>query len=201
MAVRSAFALGLHREETMVMFRDSKLALRCNLWRSLFVLDRFLAASLGRPTAISEDDCSEDALKAPVAPGIEFVDASTNLAHTQGVDAAVRGCRVVGVILKKVYAQRRVLTKIAQDIVKQCTAWHRKLHATLDWRQPLSAPVTPGHGIAILHANLLYCHSVILLTRPFFLHVVQSGRVHNGRPAPRLSSRMEKFSEVCVSAS
>lgn len=41
MAVRSAFALGLHREETLVIFNTEEQTLRRNLWRSLFVLDRF----------------------------------------------------------------------------------------------------------------------------------------------------------------
>ncbi len=58
MAVRSAFALGLHREETMCIFGGAEQSVRRNLWRTLFVLDRFLATSLGRPTAIRESDCS-----------------------------------------------------------------------------------------------------------------------------------------------
>lgn len=41
MAVRSAFALGLHREEPMVIFSAEEQTLRRNLWRSLFILDRF----------------------------------------------------------------------------------------------------------------------------------------------------------------
>lgn len=63
MAVRSAFALGLHRDETMRIFSNNEQAVRRNLWRSLFVLDRFLAASLGRPTAIRESDCSGPTLQ------------------------------------------------------------------------------------------------------------------------------------------
>jgi hypothetical protein len=54
MAARSAQALGLHREETMIIFGAEEQKARKNLWRSLFVIDRLLSCSLGRPTAISE---------------------------------------------------------------------------------------------------------------------------------------------------
>ncbi|KAK1963511.1 hypothetical protein LY78DRAFT_683234 [Colletotrichum sublineola] len=63
MAVRSGFALGLHRvQENHFIFKSHEIRLRRNLWRSLFVLDRFLAASLGRPVAIDEQECSTEAL-------------------------------------------------------------------------------------------------------------------------------------------
>ena len=202
MAVRSAFALGLHREETMIVFHDARLTLRCNLWRSIFILDRFLAASLGRPCAISEDDCSEAALKPPPSLEARFSEPHSTLAHSEGVDAAVRTCRVIGLILKKIYAhpRRRVLTKSAQDIAKQSLSWPQRLHSSLHWRQPLTNPVSATQGTAILHVNLLYCHSVILLTRPFFLHLVQAHRSGPSLIAPRPSSRMERFSETCIAA-
>ena len=200
MAVRSAIALGLHREEPMVMFRDAQLVLRCNLWRSLFILDRFLAASLGRPTAISEDDCSDATLSLPHAPAAAFAGPAVNPSHSEGVDADVRSSRVIGVILKKVYAQRRVNLRTSQDIVRRCLPWPQKLHPTLHWRQAVGGRISASQGIAILHVNLLYCHAVVLLTRPHFLHVVQADRSGAPGSAPRPMSRMERFSEVCVSA-
>ena len=201
MAVRSAIALGLHREEPMVMFRDAQLVLRCNLWRSLFILDRFLAASLGRPTAISEDDCSDATLRLPDPPDADFIGPTANPADAEGVDANVRSCRIIGVILKSVYAQRRVNLRMSQEIARRCVPWPQKLHSTMQWRQALGGRVSADRGIAILHVNLLYCHAVILLTRPHFLHVVQADRSRGTAAAPRPASRMERFSEVCVSAS
>src|SRR3954447_3708443 len=108
MAVRSAYALGLHREETMVIFTPEDQALRRNLWRSLFVMDRFLSCSLGRPAAISEEDCSGDTLK-PADPDNDsdtfgFNTAFQNTANFSqtgalGLEAAVRSCAVIGTIL------------------------------------------------------------------------------------------------------
>ncbi|KAJ2896619.1 hypothetical protein MKZ38_005409 [Zalerion maritima] len=218
MAVRSAFALGLHREETMVIFSADELAVRRNLWRSLFVLDRFLSASLGRPAAISEDDCSGDALKTPERSGgltggltgaaaavANFATASlTPSSSTVGLDAAVRSCHVIGEILKKVYSKRKISTRVAQEIADRHKCWPTALHPSLHWKQAMNRGISASQGIAILHVNLLYCHSIILLTRPFFLYLltkVERERANGGHPAPRISSRMEKFSEACVQAS
>lgn len=213
MAVRSAYALGLHRDETMIIFGPEDQAARRNLWRSLFVMDRFLACSLGRPPAISEEDCSGDSLK-PGEPSIpdEFgfsnpFTPSTDSGQTaaQGLDAAVRSCSVIGAILKRVYQHRKISTKLAQEIADVCKLWPKALTPSLHWRQYATA--SPSQGMAILHVNLFYCHSIVLLTRPFFLYILNS-EVQRGpsegfnRPRSRRNyGRMEKFSEACVIAS
>ena len=208
MAVRSAFALGLHREETMCIFSSAEQSIRRNLWRSLFVLDRFLAASLGRPTAIRESDCSGTTLSTgerppfpqapfPTAANVNFIGP-----HALGLEAAVRSCHVIGVILEKVYSKRKISTKIAQEIADACKDWNKALDPSLHYQQAKSA--NPAQGIAILHVNLLYCHSILLLTRPFFLFVmnkIHQEPVKPGQRAERTSTRMDKFAEACVISS
>ena len=204
MAVRSAFALGLHREETLVIYSQEEKQIRRKVWRSLFVFDRFLAASMGRPTAISEDDCSGDTLR-PSGAGATADPPTTAYPQINALalEASVRSCHVIGVILKRVYQQRRISTKLAQDIADTCKLWPNSLSPALHWRQ--AATATPNHGIAILHVNILYCHSIILLTRPFFLYLLnceiqnlQKGSVQRSK---RPGGKMEKFAEACVVAS
>lgn len=206
MAVRSAFALGLHREETFPIYSSSEQSIRRNLWRSLFVLDRFLATSLGRPTSIRESDCSGTTLSTgeihsppPQSPFPST--ANSNFANTQslGLAAAVRSCHVIGVILESVYSSRKISTKVAQEIADSCKSWHKDLDPSLNHRHQSVA--TPSQGIAILHINLLYCHSVILLTRPFFLFVMDKAHKERRRPGRKSLSRLERFAEACVSAS
>ena len=208
MAVRSAFALGLHREETMCIFSSAEQSIRRNLWRSLFVLDRFLAASLGRPTAIRESDCSGTTLSTgekapfPQAPFPTAANANFTGPHALGLEASVRSCHVIGVILEKVYSKRKISTKIAQEIADACKAWNKTLDPSLHYQQAKSA--SPAQGIAILHVNLLYCHSIVLLTRPFFLFVMY--KIHQdptkaSQRSERSSSRMDKFAEACVISS
>ncbi|KAF2680296.1 hypothetical protein K458DRAFT_345312 [Lentithecium fluviatile CBS 122367] len=211
MAARSAQALGLHREETMVIFGPEEQMARRNLWRSLFVMDRLLACSLGRPTSISEDDCSGDTLH-PAEPTSDPIftqngntRANFNETGACALEAAVRSCSVIGHILKKVYQQRKISTRLAQEIADTCKTWPRALPTVLHWRQASSA--TASQGVAILHVNLFYCHSIILLTRPFFLYILnmetqrQVSQASSGSRAPRPYLRMEKFSEACVIAS
>ncbi|KAJ4361939.1 hypothetical protein N0V83_010880 [Neocucurbitaria cava] len=209
MAARSAHALGLHREETMVIFSPEEQIQRKNLWRSIFVIDRLLSCSLGRPTAISEDDCSGDTLHPPE----QFLDPSFNIngntmpdyneTGSHALEAAVRSCSVIGLILRKVYQQRKISTRLAQEIADICKSWPRALPPILHWRQAANA--SPSQGVAILHVNLFYCHSIILLTRPFFLYILnletQRHVNQTGTRGPRPYLRMEKFSEACVIAS
>ncbi|CAO2653218.1 Nn.00g026290.m01.CDS01 [Neocucurbitaria sp. VM-36] len=209
MATRSAHALGLHREETMVIFSPEDQVQRKNLWRSIFVMDRLLSCSLGRPTAISEDDCSGDTLHPPE----QFLDPPFNLngnavpdyneTGPHALEAAVRSCSVLGMILRKVYQQRKISTRLAQEIADICKSWPRALPPVLHWRQ--AATASPSQGVAILHVNLFYCHSIILLTRPFFLYILnletQRHVNQTGTRGPRPYLRMEKFSEACVIAS
>ncbi|KAF2092151.1 hypothetical protein K490DRAFT_18591, partial [Saccharata proteae CBS 121410] len=212
MAVRSAYALGLHREETMIIFSLDEQAARRNLWKSLFVMDRFLSFSLGRPTAISEDDCSGDTLRPSPFESESFGFDSAFLPPTSrgnstacALEAAVRSCSVIGRILKQVYQQRKISTRLAQEIADVCKMWPKALAPSLHWRK--AATATPSEGIAILHANLFYCHSIILLTRPFFLYIMntetQRELASNGAPLKQRQKhlRMERFSEACVIAS
>lgn len=202
MAVRTAYTLGLHREETLVVFPAEQQTARRNLWRSLFVLDRFLSASLGRPMAIAEEECSGEVID----PSSSLYSAPQLKPHEYcraGMQAAVRSCHVVGIVLKKVYLQRKISTKLAQELADQCKRWPENLSPTLHWRQ--ASRRDRRKAIAILHSNQVYCHSIILLTRPFFLYLlsteIQQTRLGAGQLPQRSRGRMEEFSDACLTAS
>lgn len=157
MAVRSAFALGLHREETLSfsLFNSIEQMERRNLWRTLFVLDRFLSTTLGRPTAIRESDCSGDVLdiagmkRFPQTPFPDGVNAGKKA--EPGLASAVRSCHIIGVILEKIYSQRKVSSKIATKIAEECKGWPGLRDESLD---PAKANAEePSQGIAILHVR------------------------------------------------
>ena len=200
MAARSAYSLGLHREETLIIFPPSEQHIRRQVWRSLFVMDRFLAVSLGRPPAIHEGDCSGDALNPP--PTSPHPTPTDMKFYHSGLEAGVRGCHILSVIIKDVYSKRKVSTKIAQDIAERCKVWPKTLPPALHWRQ--ASPSNPRQAILVLHVNMLYCHAIILFTRPFFLYLLSAEmqRTHTGSkhdPEPR-RGKTEKFSEACVIA-
>lgn len=214
MAIRSAYALGLHRDETLSIFCQEEQLNRRNVWRSLFVLDRFLSCSLGRPPGISDDDCGADTLKPRDAVGgpddyslmQAFPDATKeNQVEMDSLEAAVRSCQVIGTILRSIYQQRKVSTKLAQEIANICWEWPKFLKPSLEWKNAPTA--SPSMGIAIMHVNLLYCHSILLLSRPFFLFILND-RLQQTQPntkdgvrSQRNHAQMERFTEACVISS
>ena len=200
--MRTAYTLGLHREETLVIFPADQQSARKNIWRSLFVLDRFLSASLGRPMAIADEDCSEEFL----SPSSSLYSAPQLDSHqycSAGLEAAVRSAHVVGIILKKVYLQRTISTRVAQELADQCKSWPENLSPSLHWRQ--ASRENRRQAIAILHSNQVYCHSIILLTRPFFLYLlsaeIQKTYLGAEKWPQRARGRMERFSDACLTAS
>jgi hypothetical protein len=205
MAVRSAYAMGIHREETMrdVIFTPAEMRVRRNLWKTLFILDRFLAATLGRPTAISEDDCSCKILRDGDAADIRAVGGPAfDQVHASSLDACVETCHVIGVTLK-VFSKRRISTEKVQEIIDMSRNWDQASSTQAYRRQSGGGPAA-AHGMACLHVNLLSLHSLILLTRQLFV-------MHNwmlveersgGKKAPHIrESAMARFSEACVVAS
>ncbi|KAI9166702.1 Filamentous growth regulator [Paramyrothecium foliicola] len=205
MAVRTAFALGLHRVlDVPLVFHDNEVVLRRNIWRSLFVLDRFLSASLGRPTAISEEDCSEGSLDAPSPMSGSGYDAMQDGVASKGLDATVKACQTIGQILKKIYSKRRISTRIAQEIANDCSQRTRVYRPELDTKMLFEEGTTPVQGLAILHVHLFSCHATILLFRPFFLYLLiktLKGNSQSSRWLRRPNSKLEKFAEACVAAS
>ena len=198
LAVRSAYSIGLHRHEVYEIFPEKERETRLKVWRSLFILDRFLAVSLGRPVAISEEECSIELLLPPPndEPGEQQI-------CTAGLLATVRSCLVMGSILRTVYQQRKISTSLAQELADKCREWPEHLDPRLYWRH--ASPDDVRKAVAILHSNLAYCHSIILLTRPFFLYLlsgeISRTRLHSDAFPSRARGKMERFSNVCIKAS
>jgi hypothetical protein len=202
MAVRSAYSLGLHRiRDTMMKFNNETA--RRNLWRSLFVLDRFLALALGRPAAICEEDCSSDALDLPTDLSLDPAQEEENI-RTASLDSSVRISRSIGTMLKKVYSERKISTKLAQEIADDCQLWTFNGHSSLAAEDLLSGKSPIEMGIPILHVQLLHYHSILLLSRPFFIDLLVKTRPtisNDVEPFHRTFSRAEKFSQACVATS
>ncbi|KAI0184690.1 fungal-specific transcription factor domain-containing protein [Xylaria flabelliformis] len=204
MAVRSAFALGLHREESMEVFQPEERMVRRNLWRTLFILDRFLSACLGRPTAISEEDCSNMAFETLTTPISSPTSTCPESTHLVALEAAAKTCQVIGMTLKRVYSKRKISTAVGQECATHLDAWNKELPPSLHWRKLVNGPDDFAQGIAILHINLLHCHSVMLLTRPYFLCLLNKsavGLVGSSSKPSRYSQRTENFAQTCVEAS
>ncbi|KAI1777911.1 fungal-specific transcription factor domain-containing protein [Hypoxylon cercidicola] len=212
MAIHSAKALGLHREETMEVFPVPEQQLRRNVWRTLFVFDRFLAASLGRPITISEGDCSEHALdfEREATTDESPMRNDTGVTNSMALDAAVRSSMLIGTTLRKFYSRRKISTLVGQEITDRLQVWEREMHQSLHCRRILGSPIDQAEAVAVLHVNLLHCHSVLLLTRPFFLFLIKwgyklgyddlTGNSQKLSSADQRLERLERFSQASIEA-
>ena len=162
-----------------------------------------MATYLGRPVAIDEQECSGDSLNPRVNTFKQCNELRPNQVCSAGLEATARSAHVIGLILQKVYLQRRISTKLARELADECKQWPENLSPALHWRRASSN--NRRQAVAILNSNLAYCHSIILLSRPFFLYLlsldVQRTQTGTGGRSQRSRGRMEKFSDACVIAS
>ena len=205
MAARTAFSLGLHQEETSFskIFNQKELVGRRSLWKTLFVLDRFLSAALGRPRAISETDYCVEALESPSRPAMADI-TGLDAIQARSLEATVRSSRIIGVILNKTSSTNKISARMAWEATGMCIRWTRWLHPDLNWRTMEALRPNPGHGIAVLYVNLLFCHTVLLYTRPFFLFAVKNSQYPRRLDVPPPTGPrpgVEKLSRACVIAS
>ncbi|KAK3365396.1 hypothetical protein B0H63DRAFT_540196 [Podospora didyma] len=204
LSLMTVYMLSVSKRNTAYAYLGMAVRSARNMWKTLFILDRFLAASLGRPTAIAEDDCSCDLYSFNSTNNHHSTSNSTlESVHLKSLDACVRSCHVIGVTLK-VFSQRKISTAKVQEIADRSKDWHRGPRANLHGLRPTEALVDSAQGIASLHDNLLSLHSLILLTRQLFvMHnwKLQEQRSGMAKEIPMHQSPMAKYSEACVVAS
>ncbi|KMU83742.1 hypothetical protein CIHG_01525 [Coccidioides immitis H538.4] len=205
------YALGLHRKTTATAFTSADQRLRKNIWRSMYILDCYLSASLGRPNGISSRDAAD--LFTDDADDDQHM-SELEVLETAALRASVRAARLLGEILSSVYAERKISVKFVQKSSKQFQEWKDVLPTSLHWRNISLPNEDPRATLAQLHVNLYYFHGVILLTRPFLLQkILNQARLPRGNGenmrSPEAtksgpgspSAQTDSFSAACVRAS
>ncbi|OIW22880.1 putative fungal-specific transcription factor [Coniochaeta ligniaria NRRL 30616] len=205
MAVRSAYALGLHRREADLGFAPAEQRIRRNIWKSLYVMDCFISAMLGRPNGINSRDAPQSSFASDEddAGGEKSIEADA-------LTASTRASQLISDILSCVYAERKISVKLAHNLSSRFHAWKACLPPILHW-QNISLPnEDPRTTLAQLHVNLSYFHGIILLTRPFLLQKLISltraskgdgGMIGQPKTDDRdetNSARAEVFPPACV---
>ncbi|KAL7809439.1 hypothetical protein V8C26DRAFT_411713 [Trichoderma gracile] len=159
-AVRGAYALGLHREDVSALYDAAEYMTRERLWKGIRTLDLFMSASLGRPPATLETrDTSSK----------EHYSAMNDLSY------------IFENILTEVYAKRMVTTECLTKI----SELHRSWAARFSSGQSVEGIDThPNNGtprkeeaapnIGLIHLKEAYYWTIILLSRPFLIDYVSS---------------------------
>ena len=172
------------------------------------MLDSYLAASLGRPRGIADEDCSVVDYHSQPPEGQW---------NTVSLDASVGIARIIGSTLKLVYCKRSISTSIAECLSKRLRDWSQGLPQDLEnvdaidhipgeaSRSFVGRKATlPGFRLGSLHVHLIYFHAVTLLTRPFLLYetcvLLQRQGQTSGHEAFEiiLTPSMRQYAEGCV---
>lgn len=199
-AVRAAYALGLHRSDISGLFEARERRTRERVWKSLRILDIFLSASLGRPPATSEVDGGHVSW---TKPSRDYEDI-----HIDGLSlsAMLRICFIFERILNEVYCRREVTAHLVESISQQYREWTLEFPGSLKvdgLEQGDGSPFAKLHQkIGITHLKSSYFWSIILLTRPFLVFKVSSHlkekRKERVVEEPALHSPTQTFADACV---
>lgn len=198
-AVRAAYALGLHRSDISNLFEPRERLARERVWKSLRVLDLYMSGSLGRPPATSEVDGGSVSWNRSTR---DYEDIQMDGRTTS---ATLRICFIFERILNEVYCRREVSVQLVESISRQYRDWTAQLPAglqadSLDQKAGSTSP-TLRQTIGIAHLKGAYYWTIILLTRPFLIFKVSSkikGRPEDEESAG--SSVTMTLSEACIDA-
>lgn len=157
MAVRAAYALGLHRKDISAMYPPAECQTRERAWKAIRILDLFMSASLGRPPSTSE---TRD------TTGREDYSACNDLS------------KIFESVLSDVYAKRAISTEVLERISKDHRRWAAQSSEGLERdgiQQDGGNGVMLGNGqpnMGLLHLKQTAYWTIILLSLPFLLKAV-----------------------------
>ncbi|PHH66227.1 hypothetical protein CDD81_7820 [Ophiocordyceps australis] len=192
-AVRAAYALGLHRGEVNARFGVDGARSRDRLWKSLRVLDLLLSIAMGRPPATSDLDCTVPYASPPAAAAAPELDESRLL------DASVQILLVAETIVVEIYSRRRVSLALTEGISRQLRHWAAQWMAPL--KSLLSAPASASSVPRVIGACQVmasYYYAVMLVARPFLMYDV-CRRLDQGEGAAE-SGHRSRLANACIDA-
>ena len=199
-AVRAAYALGLHRGDISALFEARERRTRERVWKSLRVLDVCLSASLGRPPATSEVDGGH-ASWTRLSRDYEDI-------HLEGLNlsATLRLCFIFERILNDVYCRREVSAHLVESISQQYREWTMEFPGSLKFdgleQGDRSTYSMMHHRIGVVHLKAAYYWSIVLLTRPFLVFKVsyhlKQKRKERIPEDHDLHSPTQTFADACV---
>ncbi|RHZ52000.1 putative C6 transcription factor [Aspergillus thermomutatus] len=197
-ALRAAYAVGIHRRDANALFCTRERRARERVWKSLRMMDLFLSASLGRPPATSDFDYDiRD--QATIAGEQQRPQPEAQLSL-----CVVALCRIFDRILTEVYMRQVVSINVAETISNQHRAWVRNLPIFLSVQTERLSSKNLESMLAAAHVFGAYYWSIILLTRPFFIFRVSQyvrskcDSATSSNDARASASRIALFSDACV---
>lgn len=184
-----------------VVFDAQHVSLRRNIWRSVFILDRFICTPLGRPLSIPEVDFSLDSLSPPAMASKAGALSET---HQEALKSVVASCHAIGRICQCIYGDETISVNLGVQLLEESIARTNSQLPALHPRRLMHQCLPTEDSNAILYAELIENYAAILITRPFFQHYLLGSRVTSfkGAANPQSSgSALQRLSRACVTAS
>ncbi|CAH0047403.1 unnamed protein product [Clonostachys solani] len=157
MAVRAAYALGLHRKDISALYPPDECQRRERAWKAIRILDLFMSASLGRPPSTAE---------------------TRNTSSAEDYSACNDLSNIFESVLLDVYAKRVISTEVLERISKEHRRWAAQSSQGLELDGiPLGGETEIGGqepNIGLLHLKQTAYWTIILLSLPFLLKMVSS---------------------------
>lgn len=174
-AVRTAYSLGLHRSDISARFSAAEESYRERVWKVLRILDLFLSTTLGHSPSTSE---------------------TRDTGSRRGYSASNDLCYIFEKILCEVYAKQEMLPSALQRVSKHHREWATRFHDGLIVDH-ISADeyINAGPGqrepnIGLYHLKAAYYWTVILVSLPYLLELVQSRIALFNKPLPPPSANI-----------
>lgn len=173
-AVRAAYAIGLHRKDVALSFPSTECQNRERLWKVIRILDLFMGASLGRPPSTSETR-----------------DTESEVEYSASMDLYA----IFEKILTNVYSRRMLSTEALREIGSHHRRWASRFLRGLNTDKiELNDVIEYGSkpNIGLMHVKQAYYWTIMLLTWPFLIESVTrhnaGGREGSSRPVEPCTS-------------
>ncbi|KAJ5910501.1 hypothetical protein N7504_005144 [Penicillium tannophilum] len=158
LAIRAAYSLGIHRADINGLFPTTECFKRERIWKVLRVQDLFLSSTLGHHPSTTE---------------------TRDTTSQQGYSASTDLCLIFEKILSQVYSKQEVSPAVLQNVSKHHREWasHFREGHTVD-HIPTEEYVSSASGrkklsIGLCHLKAAYYWTILLVTRPYLLDLVE----------------------------
>ena len=182
MAVRAAYSLGMHRGDLSAMFPPSECCKRERTWKVMRVLDLYLSTSLGQAPCTTE---------------------TRDPASVESYSAALDLCCVFEKVLRGLYDKQVVCHSLLEHVSQHHRTWTTRFRDGFAGDQilgeddylnsdSLNGMAKNEANIGIYHLKGGYYWTVLLVTRPYLIDLVNKRIPYDGSRAQAEASADEK---------
>ncbi|KAI1626802.1 fungal-specific transcription factor domain-containing protein [Exophiala viscosa] len=186
-AIRLAVAIGLHRNGNHAKCSPLERELRKRVWWTLHAFERIECSSLGRTSAIDDDECNVG------RPTEGMLDMSDTIPLGY-VEAQAELMKMLGSICKHQYGLEELPQEQVDFAIKTLVdldGWYGNLPSHL--MATSKSPRTHSRAILLLHVQ--YHYTITLLCRPFLVSLTT-------KPVTRLSNMatLSSHAKTCITS-